>query len=722
MQQQHQQTFHGQSAAQHAQAAPAPGTVGWGTPFPSLHLWPIQDTFQMKMIHLPAGQRVKIGRQTNNKTVPGERNAYFDSKVLSRTHAEIWEQGGKIFIKDVKSSNGTFINGHRLSPEGVESEPFELKSEDMVEFGIDINSEDNRTIIHHKVSAKAYCVFNNDDSQMSARELAAYGSQNDLRNGLRRAPAGSAAQGSSANALSHMGQPLMSAGGKPNGLSFDHVLQKLQNELHRSEETSQELQGLNWSMTDVQDTLGGGLAPGQNGSAAQYIPPQFRNPSAEAQAALAGPHGPQAAAFISLQTQMTDTQSSLSSHLDRIRQLEGQLQQQDALKQDIAAIRQQMEASKLEVEALLASATRHNSGLSQLGNDNEYDDDDDDDARSVATVVPDDDGHLERSKGTNGTKASRKASSADASASSDELTARIQSLTSDMAEAVQLSRSLHAQHTEAMAAVKHLTDRVGDLENGIADRVAAAVIQAEGRWEAWRSKFEERWNKERDGWEAERERLRGIVRDWEEASRRAVEEDEDREMNEHLSEDELVDEEEDEEIGQDDIEAGELLTIHNRWPTGRTLESGEQTLDIGDTAPPRSPGKPRRRRPSTKTSLAVRGLRSVASVAGASTPKAPELDSPPSDAPRPRQLRGGALNRVKKLSGRDKFRSALPGGEKESSESGRESADTLRGEKENPGDHKVDNHTQSVSSQTIPLATVIIVAAVAGLLYYRHKD
>jgi hypothetical protein len=86
--------------------------VQWGGPFPSLHLWPIQETFTMKMIHLPEGQRVsfsrvqrgsrqiKIGRQTNNKTVPGERNAYFDSKVLSRTHAEIWEQNDKVRCQD----------------------------------------------------------------------------------------------------------------------------------------------------------------------------------------------------------------------------------------------------------------------------------------------------------------------------------------------------------------------------------------------------------------------------------------------------------------------------------------------------------------------------------------------------------------------------------------------------------------------------------------------
>jgi hypothetical protein len=38
----------------------------------------------------------------------------------------------QIYIKDVKSSNGTFINGERLSSEGHESEPFELKSDDIV--------------------------------------------------------------------------------------------------------------------------------------------------------------------------------------------------------------------------------------------------------------------------------------------------------------------------------------------------------------------------------------------------------------------------------------------------------------------------------------------------------------------------------------------------------------------------------------------------------------
>jgi pSer/pThr/pTyr-binding forkhead associated (FHA) protein len=115
---------------------------------PALYLYPLNDSFIPKHIALLPQQRVKIGRQTNAKTVPAERNGYFDSKVLSRQHAEVWEESGKvgsthslpvqiltnsqIFIKDVKSSNGTFINGERLSAEGLESDPFELKSEDIV--------------------------------------------------------------------------------------------------------------------------------------------------------------------------------------------------------------------------------------------------------------------------------------------------------------------------------------------------------------------------------------------------------------------------------------------------------------------------------------------------------------------------------------------------------------------------------------------------------------
>ncbi|EKV06874.1 Cytoplasm to vacuole targeting Vps64, putative [Penicillium digitatum PHI26] len=116
----------------------------------------MNGTFDRKQINVPYYPEVlRIGRQTNAKTVPTPLNGFFDSKVLSRQHAEVWaDKSGKIWIRDVKSSNGTFVNGHRLSPENRESEPHELRESDTLELGIDIVSEDQSTIVHHKVSSK----------------------------------------------------------------------------------------------------------------------------------------------------------------------------------------------------------------------------------------------------------------------------------------------------------------------------------------------------------------------------------------------------------------------------------------------------------------------------------------------------------------------------------------------------------------------------------------
>ncbi|KAF1913706.1 hypothetical protein BDU57DRAFT_558681 [Ampelomyces quisqualis] len=121
-----------------------------------LHLVPMNGTFERKTITVPFFPDVlRIGRQTNNKTIPTPLNGYFDSKVLSRQHAEVWaDRNGKIWIRDVKSSNGTFVNGSRLSQENRDSEPHELREQDMLELGIDIVSEDQKTIVHHKVAAR----------------------------------------------------------------------------------------------------------------------------------------------------------------------------------------------------------------------------------------------------------------------------------------------------------------------------------------------------------------------------------------------------------------------------------------------------------------------------------------------------------------------------------------------------------------------------------------
>ncbi|UZJ52644.1 hypothetical protein CBS101457_001964 [Exobasidium rhododendri] len=62
----------------------------------------------------------------------------FKSKVVSRGHAEIWcEAGGKFFIRDTKSSSGTFLNHIRLSHPNIESKSFPVKDGDVVQLGVD---------------------------------------------------------------------------------------------------------------------------------------------------------------------------------------------------------------------------------------------------------------------------------------------------------------------------------------------------------------------------------------------------------------------------------------------------------------------------------------------------------------------------------------------------------------------------------------------------------
>lgn len=61
----------------------------------------------------------------------------FKSKVVSRAHAEIWIESGKFFIKDTKSSSGTFLNHLRLAAAGHESKPFQLRDGDILQLGVD---------------------------------------------------------------------------------------------------------------------------------------------------------------------------------------------------------------------------------------------------------------------------------------------------------------------------------------------------------------------------------------------------------------------------------------------------------------------------------------------------------------------------------------------------------------------------------------------------------
>jgi hypothetical protein len=147
----------------------------------------------------------------------------------------------------------------------------------------------------------------------------------------------------------------------------------------------------------------------------------------------------------------------LNEHLEKIRQLERQLEEHK-LRGTAEA-----EETKSHVEELLSR-----SGW-----------DDDDGASTTSTIGP------------------------------------MSNLRSEVAEAVERSNYATAQNSEAMLAVKALTERIDALEAGVTERVASEVDKVEKRWESWRAKIEEDWKRDRESWEVERERLQSVVREWE---------------------------------------------------------------------------------------------------------------------------------------------------------------------------------------------------------------
>ncbi|KAJ3815799.1 cytoplasmic protein [Lentinula aff. lateritia] len=83
-----------------------------------------------------------------NNNNPNSFKLAFKSKVVSRAHAELWTETSspssaaspanvKFFIKDTKSSSGTFLNHVRLSPANTESRPFQIKDGDILQLGVD---------------------------------------------------------------------------------------------------------------------------------------------------------------------------------------------------------------------------------------------------------------------------------------------------------------------------------------------------------------------------------------------------------------------------------------------------------------------------------------------------------------------------------------------------------------------------------------------------------
>ena len=131
------------------------------------------------------------------------------------------------------------------------------------EFGIDIVGEDNKTIIHHKVAARVSCILTAEEAAAAAREAYSYQQQQmqaaaagpSSINGAQRRPS----LQPQANGLSGIGGlgGGMRPPGKSSGLTFDHIISRLQGELSKSRETGTDLNNVSGSINEIGDIISG---------------------------------------------------------------------------------------------------------------------------------------------------------------------------------------------------------------------------------------------------------------------------------------------------------------------------------------------------------------------------------------------------------------------------------------------------------------------------------
>ncbi|KAH9050284.1 hypothetical protein EDB84DRAFT_596234 [Lactarius hengduanensis] len=559
-------------------------------PLPALYLYPLNDSFIPKHIHLPQGQRIKIGRQTNAKTAPGERNGFFDSKVLSRQHAEVWEESGKIYIKDVKSSNGTFINGERLSAEGAESEPFELKTGDIVVRRISTpalppppppsvivlpsslssirnlvstsSAKITRPIVHHKVAARVVCVLTEQEAQLAARveshqnppPITTISSQPGSSNGTSafnftgtQNPAGPARrpaiQQQGLVGMGGMGANMRAPG--KSGITFDHILSRLQGELQKSRETGAELHSLTGAMNEIHETLGGNL-PQTHPPYPQTLPPVLppQQPLPTETDPNAGP--PPNSALSELQAQLQETQVSLASHVDKIRSLDSLLAEHEVIKREVTSLRELMEDEKQDEDGDLplddddarsiATVTSHElerveeEDEEQLTSEEEEQRHGRDELTRPRTPEPtglgmDDEDDKARSRSRSPSPPLQTTSQSVPQPPTEDINHRLDALSNQLESALELSRTLQAQHTAAQNTISFLETKVNTLESLVhASQAQAQTHVAEATQEhaslsafvnEWKKGVEGQWGGVQEEWAQERARLARARDEWE---------------------------------------------------------------------------------------------------------------------------------------------------------------------------------------------------------------
>ena len=449
--------------------------------YPALHLYPLNDTFVSKQINLaPTNSRehIKIGRYSNNKTVPSPVNGYFDSKVLSRAHAEVWYENEKVYIKDIKSSNGTFINGTRLSPESQESEPFELHSEDVVDFGIDILTDDNKDILHRRVACRVFLVMTPEDALK-------------LRSDFTSLYRGGVHGGSLGNAGLCPGAEGGFRRNKSN-VNVDQVIMRLQSELQKSSMVGSDLHALGTSIQKIHDTLEGGAVPVLDAPYKELVPasaPHDHSSDSTKQVQL----NPASAA--SLETQLANTHNVLASHVEKIKHLEETLASYERVKDEFSSLKCEVEEMRLELRNQRRQEDSPKQTLDTLSGVRILEDgfDDATSVGSVETVVAD----------------ASHGAMPDDTMTDHPMDASDVTITKDEECVVPSSASTGSQDS---AVIPALLSRIERLEKALQQQPQrldpdASSEKTDFSFQEWKNNFERRWEEQTLGWKNAQQKI-----------------------------------------------------------------------------------------------------------------------------------------------------------------------------------------------------------------------
>lgn len=113
----------------------------------TINLFPLTDSIEFAPKHLSFSpdQEIKVGRVSGSRNQKEAKadNGVFSCDVMSREHALLKEENGKILIKDLKSTHGTFVNNVRLGDGTVESDWRVLNHRDIITFGHSVRRNQN---------------------------------------------------------------------------------------------------------------------------------------------------------------------------------------------------------------------------------------------------------------------------------------------------------------------------------------------------------------------------------------------------------------------------------------------------------------------------------------------------------------------------------------------------------------------------------------------------